>query len=311
MSWALAFAMAGAVEAALPPTPSWWVDPASCPQWTTPLSRQIALACEATGHACDVTTSDKAARRLVLQCADADHWTLEAHDVSGTGLWHIEVRGGDDERLRAAAVWVARSDVTMAAAPTTTPATPAAPPQITLNPPPQQRWGGLDLAGRLGYYADSGDGAPGYGAALRIHDPGELIRFLPPRFNSFASLAGEATWSGGYFDERAFSLRAGVGITWHAPRTKDIIGFSLELGVGVARTRETNPGFSGSDRDPSRDYVITGHVPFGYLLARMIAEAPVPGIFRPFISLGLGTTVPKSPGLVMGSVEIGVRWIAW
>ena len=313
MSWALAFAMAGAFEGTALPTPSWWVDPASCPQWTTPLSQQIALACEATGHTCDVTTSDKAARRLVLQCADADHWTLEAHDVGGTGLWHIEVRGESDERLRAAAVWVARSDVTMTAAAANPPvASPPAASPATVPAPEERRWGGLALAAHAAYYPDSVEGAPGYGLTFRVHDSGEIVHVLPARFSSYVSLTGEATNSGGYYDERGFGLRLGAGVVWHATHTKDIIGFSLELGLGLTRNRQTVPGFSSTgDRDPNRDYSTTQHHPFGYAIAGMTAELPVQGDFRPFVGLRIGTTGPKAPGFAMGAVEVGFRWIAW
>ncbi|WP_394834111.1 hypothetical protein LVJ94_47155 [Pendulispora rubella] len=307
MSWALVFAMAGAVEAAPPPTPSWWVDPASCPLWTTPLSREIALACEATGRGCDVSTSDdKAARRLVLQCADPDHWTLEAHDAGGTGLWHIEVRGDDDERLRAAAMWVARSDVTMAPeakvpAPPPTPPAPAAP--IKLIPPPQGGWGGLALAIHGSYYPDATGGSPGLGMTLRVHDSGDVVSFLPRSFSTYASLTGEATSDGrADYDQSTFALRLGVGLIWHAPHTKDIIGFSLESGLGFARIRQ------GTSISAMKS---TDHHPFWYALAGIVAEAPVQGDFRPFLALRIGTSWPKAPGLSLGMVEIGFRWRAW
>ncbi|WP_394844614.1 hypothetical protein LZC95_47115 [Pendulispora brunnea] len=295
--------------AAATPTVTWWVDPASCPQWSTPLARQIALACEAAGHTCEVN-DDKGTRRLALQCGDDEHWTLEAHDERGTGLWHIEVRGDNDERLRAAALWVARSET--AAPPPPAPPPAPAPAPAKPAPPVQtaEKPGGLAAAARLLYWPhdQARDGALwGYGLGLRLLDSGKAIRFLPRAITPYIALGFDFA-SGGDKSARVFNVRLGGGAVWHPGGLRNILGLALEAGAawGYSTYELGGVGTFGPEYRSSNDDI------FLYALGGVTLELPTAGSVHPFASLLVGGVIPnRILGNAVGVLEIGCRWAAW
>jgi len=312
MTWAAI--LLGSTSAAAATTPvSWWVDPAACPDWSTPLARQIALACEAAGRTCEVS-ADKGLRRLALQCGDEEHWTLEAHDERGVGLWHIEVRGDSDERLRTAALWVARSETATASPPPppppSTPATAPAPPKPALPVQTSGKPGGLALAARLLYWPhdQARDGALwGYGLGLRALDSGKTIRFLPQSITPYIALGFDFA-SGGDRSARIFNVRLGGGAVWHPAGLRNIFGLLLEAGAawGYATYNVANVGVFGPEYQSSNDDI------FVYALGGMTLEVPTGGSVHPFASLLLGGVIPnRIAGSAVGVLEIGCRWGAW
>ncbi len=101
--------------------------------------REVELACDALGKSC-VVAPENASRHAILRCAGA--WLLEARDEAGLLLWTVPI-GGDGDRIRQAAMWIARdsSEARLAAAfpehvtpeaitPTAAAETPAVPPPV-------------------------------------------------------------------------------------------------------------------------------------------------------------------------------------
>ncbi|WP_394824297.1 hypothetical protein [Pendulispora albinea] len=326
----------GAAAGTARPT-SWWVDSASCENWSTALARAITLACDAAGHTCEVSAQRIAtadARQLTLHCSGTDHWTLEAHDGVGTGLWHIEVQGDTDERLRAAALWVARSDVAMADS-----AYDAIPANAKLVTPsnenrdtapnkdmaPGPNVGGISLAGQILFLPKGPYSAPSflmYGGALRIMDSGNTFSWLLPRVvRLFLAFSGEyggpdSVSVGGYENDSNFiRFRLGPGVAWTVPGTRNAVSLWLEGGVGYARrdwvystAPASTPGGTPSS-SPSSD---SQHRALAYGQLGTTVQIPLEGNIHPLASIGIGVTGPNSyTGVVYGTLAIGCAWNAW
>jgi hypothetical protein len=90
----------------------WYVEliGTSCEPHRAAFEREIALACEAVGGTCRVASSPKEAElRAILDCSGpADSWTLETRTIEGVVIGKIDLGGAPDDRLREAAVEVAR-----------------------------------------------------------------------------------------------------------------------------------------------------------------------------------------------------------
>lgn len=98
---------AGAAEPA-----SFWIEahPWTCSQHVAPVARELNLACDAAGGACNVAASETSAdRRIFLKC-DETKWTIEAHDAKGVRLWSVDVTGDVSDRARSAAVFAVRAE---------------------------------------------------------------------------------------------------------------------------------------------------------------------------------------------------------
>ena len=212
-------------------TPLGWtleVDPAdgseqSCDRER--LVREVELACDALGKSC-VVAGENEPRHAVLHCAKA--WLLEARDAEGTLLWTMPING-DGDRIRQAAMWIARdsSEARLAAAlpehpspeattpveatekPPPPPAAPAPPPFVEMVSPPSVSPGEA-LAAARGGFAGTGFG-PSFGgriaAALAIASP-----------NLALDVAVAATGAPqGSVNDAYVSGHLGAGIVWGAP----------------------------------------------------------------------------------------------
>ncbi|WP_394824298.1 hypothetical protein [Pendulispora albinea] len=320
---AASFGARSTAAAAEGPTP-WWIDPSSCSEWSTALARQITLACDAAARSCQMSAEKIAtanARQITLRCGGGDHWTLEAHDGTGASLWHIEVRGEFDERVRAAALWVVRSDAAMAESPydalpaNTRIVTPssAAPrtsrdpsrqheiaPRTTSEDEPDTKTG-FALAARSLF--DPSFAYAAYGLGARIVDAGEFFGLIPRPLRLYLALAGEYGWTHVLEDAKRIRVHIGPGIAWTIPRTHDILALSLEAGLGVQR--KTVAIDAGS---------VSEYRPLAYGQLGVTAYAPLRGSLRPFASAALGI---MDPGLNLDAsnahftVEIGAAWSAW
>ena len=67
------------------------------------------ISCDAVGG-CKVAADERsAARRAILHCSE-ETWVLEAQAAPGQKLWTLELDGEKEDRLRKAAVWIARTE---------------------------------------------------------------------------------------------------------------------------------------------------------------------------------------------------------
>lgn len=92
--------------------PRWIVDAsgATCIAHRAQLEREIALACAAVGSSCHVVDKpEEAELRATLGCDGiGGRWSLETQTIEGARLGRIELEGDDEDRLRQAAMEVAR-----------------------------------------------------------------------------------------------------------------------------------------------------------------------------------------------------------
>jgi hypothetical protein len=90
----------------------WYVEliGTTCQSHRPALEREIALACDAVGGTCRVASSPKDAElRAILDCSGPEEsWTLETRTIDGAVIGKIDLAGAPDDRLREAAVEVAR-----------------------------------------------------------------------------------------------------------------------------------------------------------------------------------------------------------
>src|SRR5262249_16992882 len=90
---------------------AWWVDAGeACGGRRTALSREIMLACEAVGSTCHVASTRAQAELVALLACDSEDgpWPPETRTVEGTLLGRVALEGVGDDRLREAAVEIAR-----------------------------------------------------------------------------------------------------------------------------------------------------------------------------------------------------------
>lgn len=109
----LSFAsVASAAGGASSPVARWYVETSggSCEGERSAFEREIRLACDAVGGSCGVAaTPAEAGLRAVLDCSGADgSWSLVTRTVGGTVLATLDLSGTNGDRLREAAVEVAR-----------------------------------------------------------------------------------------------------------------------------------------------------------------------------------------------------------
>jgi hypothetical protein len=94
------------------PAAQWYVEllGSACQSQRTAFEREIALACEAVGGTCRLSSSAKDAElRAILDCTGpSDAWTLETRTIEGTVIEKIELAGAPADRLREGAIEVAR-----------------------------------------------------------------------------------------------------------------------------------------------------------------------------------------------------------
>ena len=103
---------AAASEGAARPFRSFYVDTRApeCAASASALADAITLACESSHASCRASTAPGGAdRRLVLDCAAAETWALDAFDASGTLEWTTDLAGSVDDRVREGAAAAVRT----------------------------------------------------------------------------------------------------------------------------------------------------------------------------------------------------------
>lgn len=268
----------------------WWVDTAgdACTNEKSALKREIALACGAVEGTCRVVDSIAEAELVaLLRCPSADGaWTLETSTTTGRSVGSLELSGPVEDRLRQAAVEVARDE-----APERTLAAGAL--ENTLTGPVDRDDARTDarrvvdvaLAGVTS--AESGGTHFGGRAALGLELHGDTSLVL--------SAGGMTTGDRG-IDTR-YVARAGVGVTWGAPfvPTK-IVGGSIDVGATFAQSyvATANPAIPQAAR--------TDGGMFGQI--SLFFQIPRRGI-RPYLGLNgiasaIGGDYPLGAGAELG-----------
>jgi hypothetical protein len=266
---------------------AWWVDAGeACGGRRTALSREIMLACEAVGSTCHVATTRAQAELVaLLDCASEDGpWTLETRTVEGVLLGRVALEGVGDDRLREAAVEIARDqapELTLVAEALrdTMPASAAEHPPTTPPYPGPLLVFALAPRGSL-----MGKGVPtaGGSAMLGVELSGALF--------------GTATFAlegGGTGIQQVRVGQGGLGLSYGAPFSKtSYLGTRFELG---ARGRQT---YTGATTNYNLLKATDSYD--GYGAATVCAQYPGAWI-RPFAGLSLVVGDPFA-----GSAEVGV-----
>jgi hypothetical protein len=292
---------------------AWWIDaqPWTCVDFVAPLAHQVALSCDAAGGRCRVASSEaEAERHAVLRCAGGEGggWTLEARGAKGEHLWAVDLAGEEDEKLRRAAMWVARAEgdgPIDAGVPQKAPLQPSsaqAPKRENeaneadeAERPKTKRAtnGGFTLSGSAAYEtSEEGPAVFGARAAFAMRVAGTTYGVL--------SVDGAVPTK---MNVRPFSYaRAAVGAAWGAPWTDDVLGASVEVGAAAVHTYWEDS---------------TRGAPYG----AVSLTAQYPGAtLRPFIRTSLAVYATSSnpyatdwsiiPGPMVG-VDAGLAWSAW
>jgi hypothetical protein len=88
---------------------AWWIDTSDgCYARRADLQREVTLACGAVGETCRVVRRHEEAELVAHLACDGERWSLETRTIEGALLARIELTSEGDDRLREAAVEVAR-----------------------------------------------------------------------------------------------------------------------------------------------------------------------------------------------------------
>lgn len=230
---AAALLVAGEASAAGDGAPSspmarWYVETtgAACESRRDAFEREIRFACDAVGGSCGVAaTSAEAGLRAVLDCSGPDGaWSLVTRTSGGTVLSSLDLSGTDDDRLREAAVEVARDATPERSLAIETLRFSLSAEQAT--PPASQPSHSLGLA--IGGTTSTGidKNLP---AMFGVH----LLAGLEVARSAHMTL-GLAAEAGGGGLEAARAFRAGAGVAFGAPFDPQApVGFAVEGGLST------------------------------------------------------------------------------
>lgn len=295
---------ASAARASNGPPSVWAIEAASeqCVVWQGLLTKEVALACEALDGSCKVSesASELPDFRVFLQCVSADEWTLEARTRNGVTLWETKVTGEVDERLRSAALQIARDPVPeRTAADVMLRAT--LPDHDYVRPKRPHRDAQLALSTTAGFAASSSSpgvaGGMSWGIGLRglLAAPGSWISdFSRP----YLSLAVDG---GGEGAAKHFNGRSGAGIGFGAPWDKSYLGFSAEMGPAIV-------SYMAYRSTTSTGYFATTELVY-FAQASVYLQLATESYVRPYVALSSAIfsgqrDVPR----LRGALELGLTW---
>src|SRR5688500_9941438 len=201
-----------------------------CTTERSAFEHEVGLACAATGTCHVVDDAQQAELRATLSCPSRNEpWTLELRTVEGTLVSSTELSGARDDRLREAAMEIARDQAperTLAAASLRDTLgegdkikKPWKPPSMSL---------AFGAAGALGGIERTSGGAR---ALLGI----EAARNAHFTFGMTGLMGGSGA-------ESARHLRTGLGFAFGAPFTGSILGVVVEGGIAVLQSYQTETG---------------------------------------------------------------------
>ena len=261
----------------------------SCQSERAAFEREITLACDAVGSTCRVAPSVKDAElRAVLDCSNESGWSLETRTSTGTLIDRVDLGGPNDDRLREAAVEIARD-----AAPERALAVEALRSSLPNEAPAAQVPHRDRFALALGARATgSSAGGPAAGGAHVV-----LAYALGRVTHATLGVAGEA---GGSEQHASRAVRGGVGLAFGAPfDTMSVFGLGLELGVGAMERYEA----VGVAADGNPQLGIVSKVA-AHAQTSLMVQWPRDGI-RPYASL-VGALTTDGDARFFGSGEAGV-----
>lgn len=251
------------------------------------LEREVGLACAAVGGTCRVVDSPADAElRATLACRDGE-WSLETRTIEGAPLAKVDLAGPTEDRLRAAAVEIARDE---------------APERSLAIDSLRDALPGTDHGTKR-----RDPSAFSIAAAGRASAASEVAPSAGARLLAGARVGALTHWTfsgayeaGGSGDGARSAFRAGTGFAWGAPLTPGPIGFIVEGGAVVDESRHVDPS-------PGRwgfyAYPQTHIGAFGQ--ATVVVAIPR-GPVRPYA--GLSASAMTIPPNLAASVELGVAF---
>ncbi|MDB4939535.1 MAG: hypothetical protein JWP87_6507 [Labilithrix sp.] len=295
---------AGASASSVSKGVQWYVETigAPCEGQRSALEREIKLACDALGGACSTTPVAKETElRAVLDCSAPsgadDSWTLVTRTIDGTVLASLDLSGPQSDRLRQAAVEVAR-DV----APERSLAMDAL--RYSLgdekdDKPAPAATKPARLSLLVGGRVSGGSGAPGQLG-------GHLLAGLTLA-RSFHGTLGFTAMGGGNAENAMRTVGAGAGISIGAPFDRSaLFGFAAEGGMANVSTYALpKAASSAATFVGGSEYLATVNVLSGYAQGTVTFQWPGLSV-RPFASLSAGaqTAAPH----IAGTGEAGVAF---
>jgi hypothetical protein len=275
----------------------WYVETVgtACEGERTTLEREIKLACDALGGTCGVAPgANDTDLRAVLDCSGLDDsWTLVTRTIDGTVLASVELDGAYPDRLRHAAVEVARE-----AAPERSLAIETLRDSLAAEKPAQPVTSASRLSllvgGRVSSTAGRGPETLG----------GHLLAGLTLA-RSFQGTLGFTVETGGNSSDNAMrSVAVGAGVAAGAPFDRSApIGFAAE--GGMANVSRYAPAPSTVSDGSSGGDLPTLSVLSGYAQGTFYVQWPGLGV-RPFAAIA-GSAHSEGPHIV-GTAEAGVTF---
>jgi len=281
------------------PAARWYVETngAACEGERTAFEREIRLACDAVGSSCTVVaTPAEADLRAVLDCSEAgasDAWSLVTRMTGGTMLSTVDLSGPRSDRLREAAVEVARDP---------TPLRSLAIETLRFSLSAEHTNLGTTRPAQTLGFAVSGTAVTGNAANMPAMFGGHLVAGLEV-VKSVRATLGFAGMAGGEGLGAARVFQAGAGIALGAP-------FDPTSAVGCA----LEGGLSSISRYPSDDTstnvalspVTSGG---GYGKGSILVQWPRDGA-RPFV--GVSASVLAAPVLqTTAGLDLGLAFAAF
>jgi hypothetical protein len=305
-----------------PKTRAIWIEtrPWTCAHEASAFAREIELACDAAGRCRVSPTEADATHRAVLICESTERWILRA-ESGGRTEFTLALTGEREERLRKAAMWMARTEddsesledrpaqVPAVVKPSRTTVTVTRAPEAHReadaaskeeaekgDKSPKKR-SGLDLSVTFGIanarYADSYRGL--HGALLFDVGP---VRIGPAASVNQMFRDGSAGTAGERFhaaDIQTAGARVGIG----APFTDAVVGVWAEGGIlwGERSSTEAAPGLEIMN-------------PFAR--AEVVLQAPFDFPVRPYIyGGGMQTFGRLEESMQSAMAGAGLAWRAW
>jgi hypothetical protein len=314
-----------------------WIEarPWTCDHQIVALARDTELACDALGGRCQIAASEvEATHRAVLVCDSAVRWTLRIETSDGQPVVAVRLVGDREERLRKAAMWIARTeDDGPAAGPPSggvappapgppsppapalrVPSAPAASPardpatvwadEPDFPPPPkpkERRAGGLALDATFGVTNSS------YVDSFRGLHASMVFPAGPFHVGPVGAYDQASSFADGYAGIGHLGGRAG----WGAPFSDRIVGLWLESGVAWGTRPNAGVGFHlrgtsfGPDNAPT-DFV----TPYGR--AEVMLQLPLKAPLRPYVAVaGTHAINEFGEGVQSALFAAGLAWRAW
>jgi hypothetical protein len=281
------------------PAARWYVETngAGCEGERTAFEREIRLACDAVGGSCAVVaTPAEADLRAVLDCSEAgatDAWSLVTRMTGGTMLSTVDLSGPRSDRLREAAVEVARDPTPLRslAIETLRFSLSAEQANAAVSPPPETL-----------VFAVSGVALSGNAANMPVMVGGHLVAGLEVT-KAVGVTLGFAGLAGGEGQGATRLFQAGAGVTLGAPfDSKAAVGCALEGGLSAISRYPAE----GSSAGESLAAVTSGG---GYAKGSILLQLPRYGA-RPFAAIS--ASVLSAPVLqTTAGLDLGLAFAAF